>query len=355
MYKERQNRLCEYIKDQSAVCALITFEKDIWWLTGFRASFGFCVVFEDGRVVLVSDSRYEIAGKKAAKDSGADFLLFDRKALVEKFEDITGTILGQATMMMREKMLFESIFVKALWKMESGYMQAIRRKKTAQELENICLAQAHVDSVLPDFLRANALEGATEKEVAFGLEIALRGQGRYGLSFDPIVAFGANSALPHHSPTDKKLEKNMPILIDCGVTYDGYCSDMTRNAYFGIPSEAYQKDYDVLRAAQEETVKQCWAGSSIEVLSAYCRKEMGALSAFFGHSLGHGVGVEIHEMPWISMKSHDVLKVGDVITIEPGVYKPGEYGIRIEDLLVIQEQSPEVLSTMSKDLFMIQA
>lgn len=353
MFKTRQQRLHDFIEEQQIAGVVISRPVDIWWLTGFQASFAYLVVFRTGQQYLITDSRYEIAGQKASKIAGASFVLYGKEILAALFEKKKGKILVQPSMTMGQYDQWKRIFASGELSVGKSFMRSIRREKSKAELNTMRIAQSHVDSLLPGFISEVFVDGITEKEATFRLEMALRQKGEYGLSFDPIVAFGANSALPHHHGGDTKLEKNMPILIDCGVTYDGYCSDMTRNAFYGNVTNAYECDYNALLKAQEVTLKQCISGMEIKKLAEYCREQMGELSDFFTHSLGHGVGAEIHESPSVSVRSEETLQDGDVITIEPGIYREGQYGIRIEDILVINGKNPEVLSTTQKELFVL--
>jgi Xaa-Pro aminopeptidase len=353
MFALRHRKLRNFLVENNAAACVVTHANDVWWLTGLRASFGYVVFLDTGQGYLITDSRYAGDGRVAAEKAGLEFVMYDKAQVEFLCERVSGIVLMQPRMEVGDMKRFESFFSIGDLQCVGAFMQEIRREKTHEELDMMRVAQAHVDSILPGFLQENLQAGRTEKEIAFALEIALRDGGRFGLSFDPIIAFGVNTAAPHHMPGETKLERNMPVLIDCGVTFEGYCSDMTRNAFFGTVSEEYAADYARVLAAQVEVVFQCWEGSRIEVLSAYCREKLGDLNRFFTHSLGHGVGIEVHEMPGISLKSEGRLRNGDVITIEPGIYKPGKYGIRIEDILVIHENQPEVLSNMSKELIVI--
>ena len=190
--------------------------------------------------------------------------------------------------------------------------------------------------------------------MAFELEIALRARGKFELAFDPIVAFGANSAVPHHQPSKKNLQKNENILVDCGAKFSGFCSDLTRNFFFGSPSREFLHKFENLKNAQNLTIKKFVAGAKISAIEKFCREKIGPDKKFFSHSLGHGVGLEIHERPVISQKSREKLRKNQIVTCEPGVYFPEKFGIRIEDLLQIREnRPPKILSKSEKNLIIL--
>ncbi|MCL2255769.1 MAG: aminopeptidase P family protein, partial [Firmicutes bacterium] len=163
--------------------------------------------------------------------------------------------------------------------------------------------------------------------------------GAEGMSFDPIVAYGENSAKPHHKPSDRRLEKNDIILIDFGVKHKGYCSDMTRTFSIGNVANELKVIYDVVLKSQEYALKHIKAGMTGHEADALAREYIKAngYGEKFGHSLGHGIGINVHEMPRVAEKSKCVLKEGMVITCEPGIYLEGLGGVRIEDMLTVTE------------------
>jgi len=196
--------------------------------------------------------------------------------------------------------------------------------------------------------------GVTEKELAFKLECLLKSEGKFSLAFESIVAFGANSAIPHHEPSNKKLELNQNILVDCGASFNRYCSDTTRNFWFGEINDKKFKEYSIkfeaLLEAQSKTLARYKNNAKIDEIDKFCRAELRDEAEFFSHSLGHGVGTEIHEQPTIRSNSKQKLHINDVVTCEPGVYYEGKFGIRIEDLVVITDYQPKILSRVDKDL-----
>jgi Xaa-Pro aminopeptidase len=219
------------------------------------------------------------------------------------------------------------------------------------ELDRIREAARLADEGLAHILERVA-EGVSERELALELEFFMRRAGADDVSFDPIVAAAERSALPHARPTERQVEKGRYLLFDLGCIYDGYCSDMTRTVVVGEADDRHREIYDLVARAQQAGLDAVAAGRPTAEVDLAARQVIAdaGLADAFGHGLGHGVGIEIHEGPTLRATSPDVLEVGQVITIEPGVYLPGWGGVRIEDLVVVGPDGPEVLSRSSKEL-----
>ena len=337
-----------WLKQNNIEAFWVTKPENVLWLTGFSGSFGAVLVPAQGTPTLITDSRYQEVAEDLCAEQKINFCLFN-----EHFKISKKNIAGESSLKISE-LAFWRKKLKAKIKPQKNILEQLRRVKTEEEIKIIKSAQAYVDQTLPDFVQKVLKENITEAEAAFKLEVALRNNGRYGLSFDPILAFGKNSSLPHHHPGQTKLNPNTNILIDCGIKSEGYCTDMTRNFAFGQLSSEYINKYDLLLKAQEATLKQVKADISPKKLDTFCRKQLGDQAEFFTHSLGHGVGLEIHEMPGLSSKYKAQrnfpakLQTNEIITIEPGLYYPGKFGIRIEDLVVVKDEGCEVLSKASK-------
>jgi Xaa-Pro aminopeptidase len=333
---------------------LITQTENVYWMSGFWGSFGWFLWEKGGRGKLITDGRYaEKAQACCEQISQMDFVLFDadfRKNFAEKLHGNLGVEDGVS---LSEFQRYKSLFSNAKLQATTSSIQTFRRCKTKFEIERIKKAQAQVDQVLYPFLRARARAGISERELAFALEQELRDGGRFAINFDPIIAFGENSARPHHAPGDRVLRQGDNILVDCGVSYEHYGSDMTRNFIFGKPDPQYIKAYEKLRVVQDAVLKRYTTGAKVAELEAQVRKDLGRDHQFFNHSLGHGVGLEIHEAPGISERSESILQCGEVVTCEPGIYFAGRFGIRIEDLLVVGNSEPQVLSKTSRKLLEI--
>lgn len=328
---------------------LITKPENVLFLTGFTGSFGFVLITRENSF-LVTDSRYAEKAQSLTHNTDVDFLLFDASFLKTKSSVFSGKFALEDSVLFSQKKQFEQWFSNISFSFESHLVENLRRHKTQHELFCIQKAQDHVDSVLISFLESTLSTGITEKSLAFELEFALRDYGSFGLAFAPIVAFGENSAIPHHVPTEKKLFAGENILIDCGVSYQGYQSDMTRNFGWKYLSEEYQHRYAFLLDIQEKLIQEYRSNQKTKLLQQKTKKNLGDQADFYTHSLGHGIGLETHERPFFQNNSDDVLLEHDVVTCEPGLYYPGKFGIRIEDLLLITSDFPRVLSRTTKDL-----
>ncbi|RJO64346.1 MAG: aminopeptidase P family protein [Candidatus Omnitrophota bacterium] len=195
------------------------------------------------------------------------------------------------------------------------------------------------------FAQGLIVPGRREIEVAAELERFVRFHGAWAAAFPVIVASGKNSAFPHHITSMKRIEKNEPVLIDMGVDYQGYKSDLTRVFNSGKISNAVKKTYEIVLRAQKSAISKIKPGTSAKVIDATARQYIArcGFGGFFGHSVGHGVGLEVHEDPRISKKSNELIRQGMVFTVEPGIYLYGKYGIRIEDMVLVTAKGVEVL------------
>ena len=197
--------------------------------------------------------------------------------------------------------------------------------------------------------------GVTEREIALKLDNCMLENGAEGLSFETIALAGANTSMPHGVPGNYKVKNGDFVLMDFGAVYDGYHSDMTRTVCVGQSSEKMGKIYDIVLKAQLEALKKVKSGITGSELDGYARDiiDESGYGDFFGHSLGHGVGMEIHEFPTASSKSETILKENMVVTVEPGIYLPGEFGVRIEDFVVVTENSHQNLTNCPKKLIIL--
>ena len=233
----------------------------------------------------------------------------------------------------------------------------LRMVKDKGEIEKLREASALAEGVLAD-LKQELREGLPERELAARFEYEFRRRGASGASFDTIALFGARSSLPHGEPGDRKLAPGDVVLLDFGCRLNGYCSDLTRTYAFGTMPEAwFQAIYDLTLTAQLQALESVRAGVSCREVDAAARGVIAEAGhgSHFGHGLGHGVGIEIHEGPRLNPESDITLEAGMVVTIEPGIYLPGQGGVRIEDLVVVTEDGCELLSSTPKELELIKA
>lgn len=238
----------------------------------------------------------------------------------------------------------------------AGIVEQLRAVKDKDEIGHIRASAQLADAALEETLEVGVV-GRTEREVAIELERRMRLFGAVAPSFPSIVAAGAHSGLPHAEPRDHKIRKNTLLTIDWGALYEGYCSDCTRTYATGERITAQAREvYELVRSTQEEAISVVKAGLNGRDVDAVARGLIGQAGhgKHFGHGLGHGVGMEVHEDPLLSFKADDEpLRVGNVVTVEPGVYLPGRFGVRIEDLVVVTKDGREVLTRLSKELTVI--
>ena len=236
----------------------------------------------------------------------------------------------------------------------TNLVEHLRCIKEPGELELIIKAVELIDAAFEQ-LRTIIHPGVTEREAAWGIESFLRQNGSEGVAFDPIVASGPNSALPHAKPTERILRSGEAVLIDMGARISGYCSDFSRTLCLGKADKTLQKIYGVVLEAQLtaiEGIESGMAAAQADQLARGVIQQAGYATAF-GHSLGHGVGMAVHELPALSPTSTDCLLDGMVFTIEPGIYLTGSGGVRIEDMVTLDKGKAKVLTRSKKDSFQL--
>jgi Xaa-Pro aminopeptidase len=234
-------------------------------------------------------------------------------------------------------------------------IERLRAVKEAAEVDSMRSAAALADDALR-WLLERGLVGRTERELALDLEQRMRSQGAEDPSFPAIVAAGAHGALPHASPRDVEVSRGELVVIDWGARVDGYNSDCTRTVAAGAPSGEASSVYEVVLEAQLAGVGAVMRGAVGRDVDGAARAviEAAGHGGGFGHGLGHGVGLEVHEDPRLSQRSDDVLAAGNAVTVEPGIYLPGRFGVRIEDLVIVSDDGCEILSSIGKELTVVE-
>ncbi len=342
---------------------LITDLINVRYLSGFTGSNAALLVFADDRPpVLATDGRYrtqaaqqapdlEVAIERAcgrylagrAASAGVRRLGFESHVVTVDGFDALAKEVGQAgsTEVIRASQMIE----------------ALREVKDAGEVALLRLACEAADAALTDLVARGGLRpGRTEREVGRELEALMLDHGADGVSFETIVASGANSAIPHHRPTDAVLATGDFVKIDFGALVGGYHSDMTRTFVLGTAADWQLEIYELVRVAQAAGRAALRAGASLAAIDAEARRVIvdAGHGEHFGHGLGHGVGLQIHEAPGINASAAGTLLAGSVVTVEPGVYLPDRGGVRIEDTLVVADASsgktPELLTRFPKEL-----
>lgn len=322
---------------------------DVTWLTGFTGSSGIAIVGQEIRA-LVTDFRY--LSQVAVQVSGS-FEVVD--ATAEMIPAIARLLSGKVgfdeakTSVEQHRKLVEKLAPGVMLTASEGPLEALRRIKDEAEIAAIAEASRLTDEVY-GWIEERGLAGRTERSVALGAEARMRELGAEDPSFPSIVAAGPSGALPHATPGERVIEKGELVVIDMGAIVDGYCSDCTRTLVDGEPSGKGREVYDLVLAAQLAGLDAIRAGAGGREVDAAARDviEEGGYGELFGHGLGHGVGIEVHEPPRLSKRSTDELLAGDVVTVEPGIYIPGELGVRIEDLVVVTDDGHRNLSMYPK-------
>lgn len=240
------------------------------------------------------------------------------------------------------KLFYESGFKEA-----AGLISEVKEEKTASEISRIKKACA-ISAKAYDIFRKKLKAGISEIEAASLLEGIMSDLGGQGLAFTTIMAFGANSANPHHINSSRKLKEGEVVLLDYGCKYGGYCSDITRTFWFGKnPSAEFSKTFDLVKAAHDEALKYVKAGAAAkEAHNRVCEffDKNGKLAKYFIHGLGHSLGTAIHETPYLNPRSLSTLKTGNIVTVEPGLYFEGKFGIRYENTVLITDKSVKILT-----------
>ncbi|HOJ13470.1 MAG TPA: M24 family metallopeptidase, partial [Deltaproteobacteria bacterium] len=235
-----------------------------------------------------------------------------------------------------------------------GQLKHMRDLKDEREVACIQEAARISEEALEHVLQ-QGLVGRTEAEVAFDLEVGMRRRGADAVSFELIVASGPRSAMPHGTASSRVIGKDEVVIIDFGCIYRGYCSDQTVTVLTGRPPDGFEEVYRAVDEARLRALKAVTPGMRASDMDRIARGHLGSrgLDTFFGHGLGHGVGMEVHESPTISSVSEDTLEEGMVFTVEPGVYLPGRFGVRLEDMAVVSDSSCKLLTNIDKGIVRI--
>jgi Xaa-Pro aminopeptidase len=357
---DRADRLAALLVERELDALLVSNLVNVRWLTGFTGSNGLALVGvggTDSQRLFVTDFRY-LTQSAEQLDTGwrreiaPEILPAVAKALKAGdgitlrlgFDDASLSVKDHGTLAGR---LAEGVELVAA----SGAVEQLRAVKDAGELDKIRAAAKLADAALTEVL-GRGLVGRTERDVALDLEVTMRKAGAEAASFAPIVAAGEHSALPHAVPRDVVIPAGTLVTIDWGAQLDGYASDCTRTYATGELDPRDREIYELVLRAQETSLAAVRAGAGGREVDAVAREIITAAGhgEHFGHGLGHGVGAEVHEGPRLSQRSDSTLAVGQVVTVEPGVYVPGAVGVRIEDLAVVTDDGCEVLTGLPKHL-----
>ena len=326
------------LREAKVPAFLVTDLINIRYLTGIELSFGAILISANGMQLFV-DGRYLEAAAESVYD-GVDVLSFSTFAGTVRTFSRVGFESEQVTVLRYG--IWKRKFKNTKFIQTSGVIAGFRRRKSPQELKAILEACDITKTLLkriPDLL----IFGMTEKKLAFRIECLAREAGADGMAFDSIVAFGEHTARPHHRPTDRKLRAGDIVQIDMGVRVRGYCSDYSRVYFTGAATTEQRRTLKALRLAKKAAERLVRAGADTRSLDLAARRVLkdAGIEKEFCHALGHGVGLEIHEGVSISSKGvSKKLLTGEVITIEPGAYFVGRWGMRLEDTIIVRARAP---------------
>jgi Xaa-Pro aminopeptidase len=351
----RTDRLLAVIEAAGIDRLLVTRPSNLRYLTGFTGSNGLAVVGPE-ELLFVTDFRYV---EQAATEVDPAFERVQAtgqlaRTVAERLDGSGSLRLGfddaHISVLAHERLrdlLPNGVELMAA----AGLVERLRRVKEAGEVERLAASARLADEALEEVLDRGVV-GRTERELALALEVAMRESGASGPSFPPIIAAGPHGALPHAEPRDVAVAAGELLVVDWGAGLDGYCSDCTRTFATGPLNGEAIAAYELVLAAQEAGLTAVRAEVPGREVDGIVRQLIadGGYGEQFGHGLGHGVGLETHEEPRLSSRSDDVLEAGNVVTIEPGIYLPGRFGVRIEDLAVVRDDGCEVLTGLAKSL-----
>jgi len=354
---KRLQRLRVSVNEKGLDALLISQSDNVRYLSGFTGSSGWLLISEQN-AVLATDFRYV----EQAKGESPDF------EITQTRQQLRDWLPGIVTDFRWHKLGFEANFISydSYHKVNeatkakqvdleliptTGIVEQLRSIKEPEELALIKKAAELTDAV---FEQAKSLirPGIMEKEAAWEIEKSFRQEGSEVIPFEIIVASGSNSALPHARPTEKIISSYEPVLIDMGARINGYCSDFSRTIFLGKPNKTFRDIYDVVLRAQTTAIEKIKSNMAASQADHFARSviEQAGYGDCFGHGLGHGVGLAVHESPTINPNSSDSLIDGMVFTIEPGIYLAGQGGVRIEDLVFLENGKIKMLSHGNKNL-----
>jgi Xaa-Pro aminopeptidase len=360
---ERAARVAALLAEQELDALLVDRPVDLRYVTGFTGSHGLAILRADPGEghVFFTDFRYRTQSAEQILD------VFAREIVAGELLDAVAASLSAGA---GGRLAFDASSLTVAghghlrelladsWELvaSTGLIAGLRRVKDRSEIGRLAAAAELADAALGGVLEAG-LVGRSEREIAIELELRMRRLGAEEPSFPSIVASGAHGALPHAEPRDATVVRDTLVTIDWGGRLDGYCSDCTRTYATGEDISALAREvYELVLGAQRKALGAVRAGPTGREVDAVAREaiKLGGHGEHFGHGLGHGVGMEVHEGPRLSRTAGDeALRSGNVVTVEPGVYIPGELGVRIEDLVVVTDDGHELLTGLSTDLTVV--
>jgi Xaa-Pro aminopeptidase len=352
-HQARRARLAAALLDQGLEGALVTSAVNVRYLSGFTGSAGALLLGGDGSIRLATDGRYELQSAAECPEAQVVITRTGRADLADTAIRNGWSAVGYEDLHLSVA-AWRQLPESGRWQPLSDTVDRLRMVKDAGEAELLRHACAATDLALAE-LFALLRPGVTERTAARWIDDSLRNSAD-GPGFDTIVASGPNGAIPHHQPTDRVIEAGDLVTIDVGARLDGYHADMTRTVLVGGEPSTWQREaYEAVRRSQAAGVAALAVGRSGRDIDAAAREVLVSadLGEYFTHGLGHGVGLQIHEAPYLGSTSTDKLEADVPVTVEPGVYLPGRGGVRIEDTVVVHTDSVETLTTTTRDLLVL--
>ena len=355
MIENRIDILKKLLPEHSAV--LITSESNCFYLSGFNKSEGMVLITRDDAILFV-DFRYIEAARAASKISVKLSQSFYKDIYgILKDKNIKTVFVEAQSVTLSQKSVLENAFsgieISTAINIDETILE-MRAVKTEAEVSLIKSAQEITDNAF-SYILNRISAGKTECEIALDLEFFMRKAGSEGTAFETIAVSGKNSSKPHGIPGDKELKNGDFLTLDFGAVVGGYRSDMTRTVCIGNPTEKMKTVYNTVLKAQEEAIKAVKSGVICKSVDKVARDIINnaGFEGCFGHGLGHSVGIDIHENPSFNMRCEAVTKPGMVITVEPGIYLENEFGVRIEDMIIVTENGCIDLTKSDKSLIII--
>jgi Xaa-Pro aminopeptidase len=352
---DRADRVADALGEREADVLLVTELINVRWLTGFTGSNAAAVVGREGSRRFVTDFRYLTQSAEEVDPAWEREIAVDLLAGVVKGLPGSGELrvaFDDAHMSVKDHGRLAGM-VRAGIELApaGGAIETLRAVKDADELEAIRAAARLADDALTEVL-GRGLVGRTEREVALDLEFTMRRMGAQAASFPPIVAAAEHGAPPHATPREVPIPAGTLVVVDWGAQLDGYASDCTRTYATGDIDPRDGQVYELVLRAQEAALAAVRPGPTGREVDAVARSIIDAAghAEHFGHGLGHGVGLDVHEGPRLSKQGETALAAGMVVTVEPGVYVPGAVGVRIEDLVIVTDEGAEVVSSLPKEM-----
>lgn len=355
-FNDRRRALASQLAGQRIDAVLVTNLLHLRYLTNFSGSNGALLLRKDLQALTATDGRYDTQIRREVPDLEPIITRALTKDLLATLDDgdywrvgFEADYLSYNEYQKLAEVAPERVTLVPI----SGVIEEGRLVKDDTELEKLTEVARITDAAFDELVAAGEIRaGRTERDVAADLEYRMRVKGSDRESFDSIVASGPNSSLPHYGVGDRVIEDGDLVTFDFGAVIDGYNSDMTRTVAVGEPGEKAREIYDVVLRAQLAGVEAAVAGAELVDVDAACRDIIAdaGYGDYFVHSTGHGVGIDLHEGPFAALTGKGKLETGMTLTIEPGIYVPGECGVRIEDTLIITDGAPKIITPTSKEL-----